>query len=152
MNIPMSSSKPDTSLTPSKTPPNRGRIIVEHNNTETLRFWIRVFELQSQIAFAQSRFNETRSPEGKGAIWAMVPIISEYDAGHIKWIYALVLELDVLGVCGGTGIIFYADKQHEEQAREARDEFAQTIMEAAERRTKDGCFSELFITKSGAQE
>ena len=145
----MSSSKPSK---PPKMPPNHGRIVVEHNNTETLRFWIRVFELEPQIAFAQARFNEERGPQGRSPVWAMVPIISEYNAGQIRWLYALVFELDILGVCGGTGIIYYADKEHQPSARKARDEFAQTIMKAAQERAQGGQLTELFITEAGGQQ
>ena len=138
-----------------KLPPNRGRIIIEHDNTETLRFWIRVFELEPQIAFAQAKFHEhsAAAPDKEhDPVWGMVPIISEYNAGSIKWIYAVVIELDTLGVCGGTGIIYFADKANEKEAYEHRDRFADMVIDQAKERAKSGAMVEVHVAEPGAQE
>lgn len=66
-------------------PPNRGRILVEHDNKAELRFWIRVFELEGALAQAQARFNAHK--EQTEAEWACVPIISHYVSGELTWFF-----------------------------------------------------------------
>lgn len=126
---------------------------MEHNNTEALRFWIRVFELEAQIAFAHAKFHEQSAAAfAAGDIehdpkLAMVPIISEYNAGHIKWIYVVLIELDIVGICGGTGIIYYADKANEEDAYKRRDKFADAVMKSAQER-----MTRIYLTMPGTQK
>jgi hypothetical protein len=133
-----------------KMPPNRGRIHVAHNNKSELRFWIRVFELEPQIAEAQAHFKAHQ--ESEGSAWAAVPIINKYVSGDLTWFYVLIIEVDILGVAGGTGIIWYADQENCESAAQSRDKFADQVMVEMQQRTKAGKLTELIIVESGQQQ
>jgi hypothetical protein len=134
-------------MKPPKMPPNRGRIFVAHDNKAELRFWIRVFELEGQLAEAQAHFNAEQGTKG-----AAVPIISHYVSGDLTWFYVLIIDLDMLGVAGGTGIIWYGDAQNRNTARQSRDKFADHIMTEIQQRAESGKLTELIFVGPSQQE
>jgi hypothetical protein len=134
-----------------KMPPNHGRILVANNNKAELQFWIRVFELEGQITEAQLHFN-AQQQGSKQPGWAAVPIISHYVSGDLTWFYVLIIDLDLLGVAGGTGIIWFADAENCKTACQARDKFADQIMLEIEQRTQAGQFTEVVIIGPSQQQ
>ncbi|HEX4713542.1 MAG TPA: hypothetical protein VH164_01300 [Ktedonobacteraceae bacterium] len=93
------------------------------SKTQT-QFWIRVFKLETQIAFAASKINEP-GPRAQ----ATVPVIAEYVVDpELKFIYALVLFIDALGLADGRGFVYGADPQGEAECYKFRDQLANDIM------------------------
>jgi hypothetical protein len=129
-------------------PPVRGRIIVADGDLAALRFWIRVFELDGYIAIAQARIGNHAE-----AKWGAVPVISEYHCGKLHWCYLLVLDVDSLGLMGGTGIVYYADQVHLDEVRKSRDKLADHLMNSLRTRTDSGqMLTEMTIIPPGEQK
>jgi hypothetical protein len=125
----------------------RGRIIVQDDDLAALKFWIRVFELDGYVALAQAQITSQSK-----AKWGAVPIINEYQCGKLRWCYVLVLNIDSLGLVGGSGVVYYADEEHWEQVRESRDKLADNVMKTVRQRTYSGqMLTEMVLTPPGKQ-
>jgi hypothetical protein len=114
-------------------PPNRGRIIIMDGDLDAIKFWLRVFTLEDYVNAAAA---EIRSQPGVNK--ASVPIISEHRSGTLYWFYVIVLFTDALGLCGGTGLVFYADEEYRAEALEKRNEFADHVMKTIQGRVETG--------------
>lgn len=109
------------------------------------RFWIRVFELEEEIAHVQARLNEPKPP---GEI-ASVPIVAEYSIDNsLKFYYVLMFKVDRLGANDVIGMIYFGDEPEWETLNRHRDEFAETVLETvAEKRP----WSEVSVIESRKQ-
>jgi hypothetical protein len=114
--------------------PNRGRIIIADGDLGAIKFWLRVFNLETYVNAAAADIR-AQAPEVKQG---SVPIISEHRSGQLYWYYVLVLFTDSLGLFGGTGIIFYADQEYRAQAEEKRNECADHIMQTIQTQVEAG--------------
>jgi hypothetical protein len=118
-------------IPPDEKPPNRGRLVCD--DLVTLKFWVRVFGLEERVAEVQQLIQAKLEQRAMGAI----PIISEYRVSEeLQWYYVIVLNVDALGLCGGTGIIYYADQANAAEAQRRRDFYGQTITDAMEQSPK----------------
>ena len=131
-----------------KFPPNRARIIFD--GATSAKFWVRVFELEGQLAFIQAKINEKSNVN-----IAVVPIISEYEVDeHLRFVYALRLLVDPLGVRDGTGLVFMADKENLAIAYRERDRLADSMMDHFRARAAAESKFEIdyFVTEPGKQK
>jgi hypothetical protein len=115
-------------------PSNRGRIIIADGDLEAIKFWIRVFNLETYVNAAAADIRAQTSEVKQGS----VPIISEHRSGQLYWYYVLVLFIDSLGLFGGTGLIFFADQKYRAQVEEKRNEFADHIMKTIQTQVEAG--------------
>jgi hypothetical protein len=127
-------------------PPNRGRIIIADGDLDALKFWLRVFNLEAYVTVAAA---DIRAQEVNQA---SVPIINEHRSGQLYWYYAIVLLIDSLGLCGGTGLIFYADPEHRAKAEENRNEFADHIMQTIREQVEAGRMEASMLTIEPTKE
>jgi hypothetical protein len=107
-------------------PPNVGRIVCYEDLT-AVKFWVRIFGLERVVTLTQAKIQEHLSGRKRG----VMPIINEYRAGEdLFWLFILVLDVDVLGLSGGTAIVWYTDKAHEAEVRANRDKWADDLLKS----------------------
>jgi hypothetical protein len=107
-----------------------GRINFE--GKESAQFWIRAFQLEEEVKNIQQMI----IAENQMAK-ALVPIIAEYECGpDFKWIYVISLQIDMLGLIDGLGIVYYASPENYSKAYEARDKFADDVLESLRKSEK----------------
>lgn len=117
-------------LPPPPPPPNAGRILIPYDDLDQLRFWVRVFQIEKEVEATQVLVSQQLNKQGEPAAYAAVPVISEYTSGQLYWTYVLVLFIDRLGISGGSGVIYYADKENLSKMQEKRDKFADDILKS----------------------
>jgi hypothetical protein len=127
--------------------PNRALIITD--SLEAIKHWIRVFQLEGELAFGIARFNEIcESPEGKaqgaGAeSRLMMPIINEFRVDqHLSYVYLISIQIDTIGLVNGGAIIYVCEDSNKEEALEYRDRHATYVMEETR---KKGIWKETYI-------
>jgi hypothetical protein len=106
----------------------RGKIIFE--GLEQTKFWVRSFQLEEEVDRARAVMAFT----GKRK-WGAIPIISNaaLDNGLFHWVFFLMVHVDVLGIRGGEGVIYFCSPEHLSLAQELRDELADKILSAADK-------------------
>jgi hypothetical protein len=125
-------------------PPNRGQIVCD--DLVSLKFWVRVFGLEERVEETQKLIQAKLEKRTFGAI----PIISDYQVSdELRWYYVMVLNVDALGLCGGNGIIFYADQANAAEAKRRHEVFAKGIMDAMEQSPKK--WDEIIEMPSGKE-
>jgi hypothetical protein len=103
-------------------PPQRGYICFE--GRKATQFWLRAFDLLSEIEMVQKVLNDNR--ERKRAV---APIIAEYQIDEkLKFIFFIQTHVDTLGLTDGIGIIYYVSPEHEAEAYRMRDEYVTTVL------------------------
>jgi hypothetical protein len=128
-------------------PPNFGYITIPNGDLDGVRFWLRVFQLESYVNAAQADI-QARPEVAK----ASVPIIAEYIAGQLYFYYAIVLFIDSLGLSGGIGIIYFADEEHRAMVEEKRNGFADDIMKSIQERVEEGKMTGTMLTIDPGKE
>lgn len=130
-------------------PPNFGIIRVANNDTDQLKFWIRMFALEQYIELA--RLDLSTRPEVKRA---SAPVISEHQSGKLYWFYAIVLDIDALGLVGGVGFVTFADKTNCDQAQARRNKVSDMILRSFSDAVQKGAMTgtTVFITPSDEKE
>jgi hypothetical protein len=110
---------------PVELPRQRGRIVVE--GKESVLFWVRAFRLEDDVlAVHQELLKE--DPK----IVASMTISSEYRVSpELIYIYLLCPLVDMVGVCDGSGIIYYASSEFEQETYRIRDEFTEYAIREA---------------------
>jgi hypothetical protein len=115
---------------PVKLPPQHGRIVTE--GKEGINFWIRAFGEEEDI----DRVHRELLAQAPGTV-ANVSINSEYRVSpELIYIYSLAVLVDMIGVCGGTAVVFYASPEWEKESTERRDEFTEYTVSEARRQGK----------------
>jgi hypothetical protein len=129
------------------TPSNYGRIAIENDDLDAVRFWLRVFSLEPYVDVASADIRA--KPEVKRA---SVPIISEHRSGQLYWYYAILLYIDPLGLSGGIGIIYFADEAHRAEAEKARNEVGDHIMQTIQGQVEKGKMTGTMLTIEPTKE
>jgi hypothetical protein len=108
-----------------------GRIVCE--GQLQMRFWVRALNLEKEVAYAQGLINEKSERK-----WGLVPTIGEYRVDErFLFLYALLIDVDQLGVKGGTGVIFYTSPEREKEVYEVRDALADDVLKNIPKETWD---------------
>jgi hypothetical protein len=128
-------------------PENRGYIVIPDGDLDAVRFWLRVFNLEAYAAAAQADVHSR--PEVKKA---SVPIVSEHRAGRLYFYYVILLYIDSLGLCNGTGLICFADEANRTFAEEKRDDLANQIMQAISQQIAEGKMTGSTVTIKPTKE
>lgn len=123
-----------------KLPPVRGQITFE--GLAATNFFIRMFQLEEYVAFAQAKVNE--KPDN---IRASVPIISEHvvDEERLVFYFAIALEVDALGIQSGIGSVFYSDRENRELVIAQRDKLADAMMDMLAKNPKSKSFEKYVV-------
>src|ERR1700751_5281052 len=88
-----------------------------------LQFWVRAFQLQDEIDSVVRMLHETKQRKT-----AFTPIVSEYEAGGVQWVFLLGTVLDPLGITDGGGMVWLTTgKEHLEEAVKERNRLANMI-------------------------
>jgi hypothetical protein len=120
----------------------RGRIIAE--GKESINFWIRAFRLEDQV----TTIHQELLAEDPGTL-ANMSISSEYRVSpDLIYIYLLCPIIDMVGVCDGTGLVYYTSPRFEKEAYQSRDKFTDLTIEEGKRR---GLLRKIRITKPGKE-
>jgi hypothetical protein len=100
-----------------------GRIVFE--GLEATKFWLRTLDQQKNIDTAL----ELLAAKPKERERIACPIISEYQVDErLKFIFVILADVDAIGLCGGTGLVFYTSPEREREFLEIRDQMADDIM------------------------
>lgn len=92
---------------------------------EETQLWIRAFKLEPHIQMAVDLLNAKTERK-----WCFCPLIYEYEAGEAFFHIMIGARLDQLGLIDGHGFIWITrGKEHKEEARKARDKFADEVLE-----------------------
>jgi hypothetical protein len=107
--------------------PQRGRVIAE--GKEAMFFWVRAFQLEEDIR----RVHRELLNEAPKTI-ANITISSEHRVNPgLIFIYMIAPLVDMIGICDGTGVIYYASPEFEYEAYKERDKFTElSVREARE--------------------
>lgn len=108
-----------------------GRIVCE--GQLQMRFWVRALNLEKDVAYAQELINQKSERK-----WALVPTIGEYRVDErFLFLYALLIDVDQLGIKGGTGAIFYTSPEREKELSRVRDALAEDVLKNIPKETWD---------------
>jgi hypothetical protein len=100
-----------------------GRIVFE--GLESTKFWLRTFDQQKNIDMALELL--AAKPATRERI--SCPIVSEYLIDErCKFVYVIMAQVDSLGICDGSGVLFYTSPEREREIYTLRDEIADDIM------------------------
>jgi hypothetical protein len=101
-----------------------GRIVCE--GQLQLRFWARALGLEKTVTRAQEVMSQ--NPQRKSG---MVPIVSEHRVDErLVFVFVLLVDIDQLGIKGGTGVIFYTSPEREKEIYKVRDDIADDILKS----------------------
>jgi hypothetical protein len=105
----------------------RGKIVFE--GMEQTKFWIRSLRLEEDVEHAREAMHFTGPRK-----WGAIPIVSnmELDNGRFHWVFLVMVHVDLLGILGGEGIIYFCSPEHLKEVEEARDHLADEILGAAD--------------------
>jgi hypothetical protein len=107
-----------------------GRIVCE--GQLQLRFWTRALGLEKTVTRAQELMSQ--KPQRK---WGAVPIVSEHRVDErLVFVFVLLVDIDGLGIKGGTGVIFYTSPEREREIYKVRDDLADDIIKSI---SEGGC-------------
>jgi hypothetical protein len=141
----------------SKPPPKkhiqRGLILTE--GIEGIKHWIRLFSLEEELAFGIERFNEicadpAHIAQGAGAkSKLLMPIVNEYRVYEdLSYVYLLSIQIDTIGLVGGSGIIYVCEDSNKADAMEHRDKYADFVMKEL---VKNDIWKEAYVKPSGKE-
>jgi hypothetical protein len=121
-----------------------GRIVFE--GVEATKFWLRSLDQQKNIDSALELL--ANKPKERELI--SCPIISEYQVDErLKFIFVILAEVDALGLCDGTGIVFYASPEREHEILTSRDQIADDIMKGLK---ESGKPHEFIVIEEGKEK
>jgi hypothetical protein len=120
----------------------RGRIVAE--GKEGVNFWIRAFREEKDV----DQIHRELLAQKPGTV-AHISINSEYRVSpELIYIYSLNILVDMIGVCGGTAIVFYASPEWEKEVTERRDKFTEYSVSEAR---SQGKLKEIRQTQPGKE-
>jgi hypothetical protein len=121
-----------------------GRIIFE--GVEATKFWLRTFDQQNNIDMALELL--AQKPLERARI--SCPIISEYVVDErLKFVYVILAEVDILGICGGTGMLLYTSPEREREVYQERDALADDVMKSIKEDDKP---HEVIVIEEGKEK
>jgi hypothetical protein len=120
----------------------RGRIIAE--GKEAILFWVRAFRLEDDI----TRVHRELLDQAPGTV-ANITISSEHRINlGLTYIFMIAPLVDMVGICGGVGVIYYASPEFESEAYKARDMFTEFSVRES---TRQGKLKEIRETMPGKE-
>lgn len=121
-----------------------GRIIFE--GVEATKFWLRTFDQQKTLDMALDLV--MAKPRERESI--SCPIISEYVVDErLKFVYVILAEVDILGICGGTGMILYTSPEREQEVYQERDALADDVVKSIKENDKP---HEVIVIEEGKEK
>ena len=95
------------------------------------KFWVRTLGLEKEVEEARALMG-ARIERKWGA---KIPIVAEYEVEpDFKWIYLIVVNVDILGIRDGMGVVYFASRAFEEEIMQARDAQAKELLDGMEKR------------------
>jgi hypothetical protein len=91
---------------------------------DATKFWVRALGLEENVKFAQERMIEKAERK-----WAAVPIVAEYEVDpQLSFIYLIVASVDALGICDGSGVVYFCSPDRLAEVKSRRDQLANEIL------------------------
>jgi hypothetical protein len=109
----------------------RGRIVFV--GQLATKFWVRTLGLEKDVEEARALMGARIERK-----WGAIPIVAEYEVEpDFKWIYLVVVNVDILGIKDGMGVVYFASRAFEEEIMQARDAQAKELLDGMEKRPFD---------------
>jgi hypothetical protein len=120
-----------------------GRIVFE--GLEATKFWLRTLDQQKNIDMALELL-AAKKERAKIAC----PIVSEYVIDErCKFVFVILADVDSLGLCDGSGVLFYTSPEREREIYMMRDEMADDIIKAIKESDKP---HEMIVVEEGNEK
>lgn len=102
---------------------NKG--VIHFDSLDAAKFFLRAFALEGEVEQALSMFKEAPKSHDRIAC----PIISEYDVDKdLKFVFVLMITVDPIGLCEGSGLVYFADRENLAEVIKLRDKLADQLM------------------------